>query len=186
MVRIGLSEVIGSWKIIEMWRPRILRISSSSSVSKLRPSKLTRPLGMRPVWRGRSRMIESAETDLPEPDSPTMATTSPRSTWKLKPSTARTTPRDVKKWTCKSSTSSKGGPFSEFTRCGCVSTRFSTIATRFLFYYPPTGYTRSGLERLPEKHKRPIFEAAYASSRCAELPHTQARDPLHEHLVFWR
>ena len=81
MVRIGLSDVIGSWKIIEMSRPRILRISSSSSVSKLRPSKLMRPLrDARRYGRGSSRMIESAETDLPEPDSPTMATTSPRST----------------------------------------------------------------------------------------------------------
>ena len=37
-----------------------------------------RPFGMRPVWRGNSRMIDSAETDLPDPDSPTMATISPR------------------------------------------------------------------------------------------------------------
>ena len=35
MVRIGLSEVIGSWKIIEMSRPRISRISSSSSVEQV-------------------------------------------------------------------------------------------------------------------------------------------------------
>jgi hypothetical protein len=40
-------------------------------------------------------MMESAVTDLPEPDSPTIATTSPRFTLKLTPSTARTVPRDV-------------------------------------------------------------------------------------------
>ena len=79
IVRIGLSEVIGSWKIIEMSRPRISRISSSVRSRRLRPSKVTRPFGMRPVSFGRRRMIESAETDLPDPDSPTMATTSPGS-----------------------------------------------------------------------------------------------------------
>ena len=45
MVRIGLSEVIGSWKIIEMSRPRISRISSSSRSSRLRPSKSDAALG---------------------------------------------------------------------------------------------------------------------------------------------
>ena len=33
--RTGLSEVIGSWKIIEMSRPRISRISSSESVEQV-------------------------------------------------------------------------------------------------------------------------------------------------------
>src|SRR6266545_3396749 len=66
IVRIGLSEVIGSWKIIEMSRPRISRISSSSRSSRLRPSNTMRPFGTRPVWRGNRRMIESAETDLHE------------------------------------------------------------------------------------------------------------------------
>ena len=33
--RTGLSEVIGSWKIMEMSRPRISRISSSESVEQV-------------------------------------------------------------------------------------------------------------------------------------------------------
>ena len=41
--RTGLSEVIGSWKIIEMSRPRISRISSSESSSRSRPSNRMRP-----------------------------------------------------------------------------------------------------------------------------------------------
>ena len=61
---------------------------------------------------GSSRMIESADTDLPEPDSPTMARISPRPTSKLMPSTARTMPREVAKWTCKSSTVSNGAEVS--------------------------------------------------------------------------
>ena len=35
MVRIGLSEVIGSWKIIEMSRPRISRISLVGEVEQV-------------------------------------------------------------------------------------------------------------------------------------------------------
>jgi hypothetical protein len=45
MVRSGLSEVIGSWKIIDMSRPRISRIASSSRSSSALPSKVTRPAG---------------------------------------------------------------------------------------------------------------------------------------------
>ena len=45
IVRTGLSEVIGSWKIIEMSRPRTSRISSSESSSRLRPSNRMRPEG---------------------------------------------------------------------------------------------------------------------------------------------
>ncbi len=45
-----------------------------------------------------------AVTDLPEPDSPTIATTSPRSTVNETPSTARTTPSSVANETRRSST----------------------------------------------------------------------------------
>ena len=67
MVSTGLSDVIGSWKIIEMSRPRISRISSSARSRRLRPSNVMRPCVMRPVRRGSRRMIASAETDLPQP-----------------------------------------------------------------------------------------------------------------------
>ena len=45
--RTGLSEVIGSWKIIAMSRPRTSRISSSESSSRSRPSNRMRPAVMR-------------------------------------------------------------------------------------------------------------------------------------------
>ncbi len=73
----GLSEVMGSWKIMAISRPRMRRISSSESSSSSRPRKRTDPLGMRAVPSGSSRMTASADTDLPDPDSPTMATISP-------------------------------------------------------------------------------------------------------------
>ena len=72
----GLSEVIGSWKIMAISRPRSWRISSSERVSSSRPSKRMLPW-MRAVPGGSSRMVASADTDLPEPDSPTIATISP-------------------------------------------------------------------------------------------------------------
>ncbi len=73
----GLSEVIGSWKIIAMSRPRTSRIASSDRCSRLRPSNRMRPAVTLPVFLARSRMMASEETDLPQPDSPTMATVSP-------------------------------------------------------------------------------------------------------------
>ena len=77
IVNTGLSDVIGSWKIIEMSRPRIWRISSSLRSRRFRPSKRTVPALMRAVFGGSRRMTASADTDLPDPDSPTMATISP-------------------------------------------------------------------------------------------------------------
>ena len=53
-------------------------------------------------------MIASEETDLPQPDSPTIATISPRLTVYEMPSTARTVPREVSNRTCRSRTSSSG------------------------------------------------------------------------------
>jgi hypothetical protein len=52
-------------------------------------------------------MIESAVTDLPQPDSPTIPSVWPFSTAKLTPSTARTTPCLVKKCVLRSLTSSR-------------------------------------------------------------------------------
>ncbi len=46
---------------------------------------------------GTSRRIDSAVIDLPEPDSPTIPTASPAFSSSEMPSTARTTPRGVKK-----------------------------------------------------------------------------------------
>ena len=77
MVSTGLSEVIGSWKIIAMSRPRISRISSSVRSRRLRPWNRIRPPTMRPAGFASRRMMASEETDLPQPDSPTSATVSP-------------------------------------------------------------------------------------------------------------
>ena len=52
MVWTGLSEVIGSWKIIDILPPRSLRRSSADSVSRSRPSNMHR-LGLDLARRAR-------------------------------------------------------------------------------------------------------------------------------------
>ena len=92
MVITGLSEVIGSWKIIEMSLPRTRRISSSLILSRSRPPSFTVPETMRPGGSGIRRISDSAVMLLPQPDSPTIASVSPAATWKSTLSTALTMP----------------------------------------------------------------------------------------------
>src|SRR5262245_64063593 len=62
---------------------------------------------MRPAGADTRRMMLSALTDLPQPDSPTSATVSPARTSHDTPSTARTTPPEVVKWVWRFSTFSR-------------------------------------------------------------------------------
>src|SRR3954454_22401880 len=55
---------------------------------------------------GISRISDIEVTDLPQPDSPTMARVSPSLTWNDTPSTARLMPLGVRKWVWRFSTSS--------------------------------------------------------------------------------
>src|SRR5438552_697278 len=103
----GLSDVIGSWKIMAMRAPRTRRMASASLARRSSPSKRTRPAATRPGG-GTSRMIDSDVTLLPQPLSPTSPSTSPRSIEKLTPSTARSTPSPVSKWVWRPSTESSG------------------------------------------------------------------------------
>ena len=96
----GFSAVIGSWKIIAISRPRTASSSRSGSASRSRgfsPSlaeksadPLTAALGTRP-----SRL--SALTVLPDPDSPTSASFSPRATEKSMPCTTSLPPKATRK-----------------------------------------------------------------------------------------
>src|SRR5262245_32379191 len=103
----GFSEVIGSWKIIPISRPRIRRISSSESVRRSRPLNTIWPPTIWPAGAATRRITERALTDLPHPDSPTSATVSPARTSHETPSTARTTPAEVVNWVWRSLTSSR-------------------------------------------------------------------------------
>ena len=78
----GLSEENGSWNTGWISRAR----SRRSIAARLRPSTSTSPAlgGSRP-------RITRASVDLPQPDSPTMPSTSPAGSANDTPSTARTT-----------------------------------------------------------------------------------------------
>src|SRR5215217_1274077 len=108
IVSTGLRLVIGSWKIIAMRLPRIARISLSSRPRRSRPSKATLPRTVRPRRGGRRRMIDSAVTLLPQPDSPTIPSVSPAPTSNDTPSTARVVPSSVKKEVARSRTARRG------------------------------------------------------------------------------
>ncbi len=102
----GLSDVMGSWKIMAISRPQILRRSRSDMVVSSTPSNCTVP--PRSTLRlGRRPMIERDRMVLPEPDSPTTPSVLPRSRVRLTPSTARTVPSGVMKCVLRSRTSSR-------------------------------------------------------------------------------
>ena len=81
-VKTGFSAVIGAWKIMPISLPRIVFIRSGAAVARssswpsLR-SKIIRPPAIVPPPYSTSRMSESEDSDLPDPDSPTTATVSP-------------------------------------------------------------------------------------------------------------
>src|SRR5262249_22292105 len=85
----GLSVIIGSWKIIASLAPRSARSRSSGVPTSSSPRKRIDPPMTRPGG-STSPKIEKPVTVLPEPDSPTSPSTSPRSTVKVTPATGRT------------------------------------------------------------------------------------------------
>ncbi len=68
MVMTGLSEVIGSWKIMEISLPRISRMAAASRPTRSTPSSRTEPSTMRPGGSATSRISDSAVTLLPQPE----------------------------------------------------------------------------------------------------------------------
>src|SRR4051812_34491796 len=108
MVCSGLSDVIGSWKMIEMSLPRMLRISRSDRSSSSRPLKWMLPEGCEAAGYGSSFSTDSALTDFPEPDSPTSATHWPRRISNEIRSTASAVPPPWRNATDRSRTSSSG------------------------------------------------------------------------------
>ena len=103
----GLSEVIGSWKIMPMPAPRIERIWSCGRLIRFVPLYRTSPSN----WAFGSvisRITVIMVTLLPEPDSPTMPSVSPSYSVADTPSTARTTPSSVRNDTFRLRISSSG------------------------------------------------------------------------------
>jgi hypothetical protein len=100
-----LSEVIGSWKTNEIFRPRILRSCDRDAPSSSAPSNRALPVTV--AVDGRRPRIESAVTLLPQPDSPTIPNTSLGASSSDMRSTAWTAPSSVLNRTERSSTSSR-------------------------------------------------------------------------------
>ena len=91
----GFRLVIGSWKIMEIFSPRIFLRSSSSSFVKSRPSNRISPSATFPVVPIRSPMTDRAVTLLPLPDSPTIPRVVPSLSSISTPSTDLITPLSV-------------------------------------------------------------------------------------------
>ena len=128
----GLSDVIGSWKIIEMSLPRMARISRSESASRSRPSKRMLPPTMRPGRRGdqaqdRERGHALAAAGLADDGQRLAGVRREKET----PSTARTTPSRVKKCVLQvSSISSSGASVAHRHRAHMLRARRGSSASR--------------------------------------------------------
>ena len=89
---VGFKQVIGSWKIIETSLPRRRCISFSLAFTMSCSPRRTAPWGMRAGGMGFNFITVWAVTLLPQPDSPTMASTSPSCRENVTPRTAFTSP----------------------------------------------------------------------------------------------
>ena len=86
-VKLGLSEVIGSWKIIASRLPRRSRKVWSGTSSKSKPSNRIEPETSAECFDN-SPMMASEVTLLPQPDSPTRPSVAPLATLRSTLSTA--------------------------------------------------------------------------------------------------
>src|SRR5829696_2735855 len=102
----GFSDDNASWKIIETSGPRVRRRWSSGIDSRSWPQYRMCPPGMTAGGESRMPMMACAVTDLPEPDSPRIASVSPEWRSKDTPLMASATPSRVRNSTCNWSTSS--------------------------------------------------------------------------------
>ena len=102
----GFSDVIGSWNTNAISRPRILRISRDDAFSRSVPLKRAVPSIFALAGKRPRRLIRL--TLFPQPDSPTMPSTSRSARSNERLSTACTTPSSVSKRTLSASTAKSG------------------------------------------------------------------------------
>ena len=88
----GFNAVIGSWKTIEISLPRMRDSAASVAERRSTPLSLAEPPLIRAGGVGTSPISDWMVTLFPLPDSPTIASTSPRSSVKLTSLTASTSP----------------------------------------------------------------------------------------------
>src|SRR5919198_1694645 len=103
IVSTGFNDVIGSWKIIAISRPRMRRSARSLWRIRSAPSNTAVPDSTRPLRASRPRMASDV-TLFSHPDSPTIPSVSPDAMSNEIPFTACTVPRRVQKRTWRLST----------------------------------------------------------------------------------
>src|SRR5215510_14213223 len=108
---------MGSWKMTEISLPRMARMAVSSRPTSSRPRNRMLPATMRPGGIGTNPRMDRAPTLLPQPDSPTMPSVSPR----------------LKNQVFKSSTTSSGSAVSVRLR----ATLLGSISVRVLTSHAP-------------------------------------------------
>src|SRR6185503_6140801 len=160
----GLSEVIGSWKIIASLAPRRSRSRAGDCFSRSSPSSSTSPPAMRPGGCGMRPMIESAVTLLPQPDSPTMPRVRPRSSLRSTPSTARTSPRSEAKCVRRFFTSSR------LFVAGNLLLDYGTVE-----HAPGARLARAAAHEGDEALVRLAVQAAQLGQRVRVVVHAQAQ-----------
>ena len=101
-LRRGLSEEIGSWKIICTWVRSVRRSPRLSAVSSVSPKRILPEVAFS-TWTMARPVV-----DLPQPDSPTRPSVSPWRMVKVMPATACTVTLPRPKDTCRSSTERSG------------------------------------------------------------------------------
>ena len=107
-VSTGLSEVIGSWKIIEIALPRTVAHLLVGQREQIAALEQHAPGDDAAGGEATGAGSRASVTLLPQPDSPTTASVSPGDTTNDTPSTARTMPSRVKKCVLRPSIESSG------------------------------------------------------------------------------
>ena len=137
----GFSDVMGSWKIIPMRFPRNGFISVRESGAKSTPSKTILPPVICAGGCGKSPITESAVMDLPQPDSPTTASVSPRLMLKERSSKAGSLPSSVDNVTLRCSTLRRTSLLHCSSRClravSWASLRSSRLQNSAMFFVFP-------------------------------------------------
>ena len=115
-VSTGFKAVIGSWKISPISLPRTARSIGSRTPISSRPSRVALPLTL--AFCGNRPRIDMADTDLPDPDSPTTASTSPGLMSNSTPSDAITHEPSTEKSTPSPRTFRMGSPDRTVSKTG--------------------------------------------------------------------
>ena len=172
----GFKAVIGSWKIIDMRTQRSARRRSALAPRMFSPSsRISPPVALSSL--GESPMTACAITDLPEPDSPTRQTISPRPTVRLTSATAwaRSLPRGSAMLNARMSRTALTG----LPSCHCV-----TSSPGEAYFSIRRSLRAAGRERSCPLGHLGIEHVAQAVAQYVHRQHRERQeDPREKHVV---